>query len=728
MAGTSALRKVGGPRLAAGGRAVALAVVLGLGSIGAAVALSGAPAGASTAKPGATTPSTPTGAPTNTTPLSPNVRPSLAGPGPSNVFVTNEGTDTATGYATSASGNSAPSYGVGGTATSPFHAEAEVLDTSGDLWVANSQNDTIVEYLKSSLAQSGNPVPAIVLTSDSSNSIDGPSGLAFDSSGDLWVTNVGNNSVVEFTPSQLAASGNPTPNVTLTSNGSDSIDGPYGLVFDSSGDLWVANYNAAANSMVEFTSTQLAASGSPTPNVTLTMPANCGPNGAVFDASGNLWVPCYTTNQVVEIAKSSLGTTGTPAPAVTISATAGSLDEPEYAAFDSSGDLWVVNAGNSTVVEYKADHITSSGSPAPDVTLSAAGSGTPNASLDVPYDLAFDSSGNLWVVNEGSLTISAFSPSQYAASGSPTPAIQITPAYGLDSPQLEAFDSSGNLWIANPGSSSVVAFTPAQLASGAARPAIALTLPLGAYPEGLAFDSSGDLWVSDAANNSLYEFTPSELSSSGTPTPKVTITSDASHSLDGPAGLAFDGSGDLWVANEGNNTLVEYTPSQLAASGSPTPTATISANGSHSLDVPVGVAFDSSGDLWVSNAANSSLVEYTATQLGDGTGGPTPNVTLTSDASASLDSPMGLAFDGSGNLWVANQANDSLVEFTSSQLSATGSPTPTDTVAGSATLLDDPVGVAIPPSSERAAQTGYWEVAADGGIFSFGVPFHGSMG
>jgi hypothetical protein len=80
--------------------------------------------------------------------------------------------------------------------------------------------------------------------------------------------------VVELTKAQLAASGSPAPGVSIGSTKSGaagSLYGPYSLAFDSSGDLWVENFNN--NTTVEFGRDQLSASGSPTPLRTIAGPA-----------------------------------------------------------------------------------------------------------------------------------------------------------------------------------------------------------------------------------------------------------------------------------------------------------------------------------------------------------------------------------------------------------------------------------------------------------------------
>ena len=106
--------------------------------------------------------------------------------------------------------------------------------------------------------------------------------------------------------------------------------------------------------------------------------------------------------------------------------------------------------------------------------------------------------------------------------------------------------------------------------------------------------------------------------------------------------IAFDATGRLWVANGNNsqNTVVAFSPSQLAATGSPTPAVTLSASAG-SLANPTGLAFDASGNLWVANTTAPSIVEFSASQIVS-SGAPTPNTIITG---SSLSEPFGIAFD-----------------------------------------------------------------------------------
>jgi sugar lactone lactonase YvrE len=301
-------------------------------------------------------------------------------------------------------------------------------------------------------------------------------------------------------------------------------------------------------------------------------------------------------------------------------------------------------------------------------------------------------SGGLWVANFRSSTgtVLQYQAGQLASTTSAPPAIAI--ADGGSNAGV-AFDASGNLWLTAFPSDAVVEYSASQLSSSkAAAGTVVLGSTVGSlsHPAGLAFDASGNLWVANDSNNTIVEFTTNQITSSGSPTPAVTIGGSA---LQAPWGLAFDASGHLWVANALGNTLVEFTPGQLGASGSPTPAVTLSAT-ANSLVGPLFIAFDPSGNLWVANdnTFQNTVVEFSAGQL-TATGSPTPAVTL-SGGSGSLAIPIGLAFDASGNLWTANFAG-SVVEFTPGQLATSGSPTPHVIVTGSS--LDLPFGLAFDP-------------------------------
>lgn len=302
-------------------------------------------------------------------------------------------------------------------------------------------------------------------------------------------------------------------------------------------------------------------------------------------------------------------------------------------------------------------------------------------------------SGGLWTASLGASGIIAeLSSAQLAAGASGAATIAI----GTGAARLSgiAFDANGNMWITKFDDDSIIEFPAAQLGvSGSPSPGVVLSGSAFDEPTGIAFDKNGNLWVPSFGHNTVAEFTASQLTASGTPTPAVVISAVAGSLLE-PAGIAFDASGNMWVASV--DALVEYTPSQLTASGSPTPAITIGDDGSSSLNSPLGLAIDAAGDIWVANGDNLpfSVVKFSASQL-TASGTPVPAVILTPSGS-SIDEPTGIAFDASGNLWVANLAGASpLVEFAASQLVSSGTPVPTITVTSSS--LVNPWGLAFNP-------------------------------
>ncbi|HYH96351.1 hypothetical protein [Hyalangium sp.] len=290
-----------------------------------------------------------------------------------------------------------------------------------------------------------------------------------------------------------------------------------------------------------------------------------------------------------------------------------------YAPIPSSGKLWTSNGSGGTepLLGYAADLLSTSGTPPATVAAKTGGS----------EGSAFDREGNLWVV--GGTTAD--------------PPVLRIPAASLGTSGTKAADITLN--------------------DG----------PLeGGFPRAraLAFDASGNLWVSVAFNDKIVRYTREQLTTGGSPTPTVEITG-----LDGPLGLAFDPAGNLWVAFSGDDRVARYDASRLTASSTAAPDLLIEGTTPPpvigTLRGPAGLAFDSAGNLWVN--FNGTLARLTpADQQGSGTVTLTPSVMVGLAVTAL---PEGIVFDEAGNLWLALRQGE-FGRLGASQLTSSGDKTP----------------------------------------------------
>jgi sugar lactone lactonase YvrE len=147
-------------------------------------------------------------------------------------------------------------------------------------------------------------------------------------------------------------------------------------------------------------------------------------------------------------------------------------------------------------------------------------------------------------------------------------------------------------------------------------------------PHGLAFDSTGNLFVANPGSNTISKFNTSG----------VFVSSISNSNLSGSNGLAIDLQDNLYVSNN-TNVLTKF-----------------DANGNHlanisgNLDNPSGVAIDSSGNIFVANYGSN----------GNGTSVSKFNSSGNFVASVNtfVKGPWGLAIDDSGNLFVANNSSE----------------------------------------------------------------------
>ena len=144
--------------------------------------------------------------------------------------------------------------------------------------------------------------------------------------------------------------------------------------------------------------------------------------------------------------------------------------------------------------------------------------------------------------------------------------------------------------------------------------------------------------------------------------------------VNSPYGLAFDSSGNLWVVDESNNRVLEYKApfsTYEAANlviGQSSFTTNAFGTTSTGLTAPESLAFDSSGNLWVTDTSNNRILEFKAPlSTGEAASLVIGQSNFTGSATAAtatgLDGPYGLAFDSSGNLWVADLLNERVLEY-----------------------------------------------------------------
>ena len=188
--------------------------------------------------------------------------------------------------------------------------------------------------------------------------------------------------------------------------------------------------------------------------------------------------------------------------------------------------------------------------------------------------------------------------------------------------------------------------------------------------------------------------------------------------FNGPLGIAFDAQATCGWTNNGGATIVEIAAAVLNAAAGMTPVA--SAHGAEQRDqFPAASPRSTTRGAFCLIAAatcgsptNSSrvsgcsgtVVEFTAAAIaGGGVITPAPNrgdtVKPRLGGLHRLCDPNGITMNKAGNIVVANAAGNSLAEYTASQITSSGNPTPHTFVVGLATLLNGPAGLTYGPVS-----------------------------
>jgi len=662
-----------------------------------------------------------------------------------------------------------PSYSTHTTGlTAP---QSMAVDSSGNLYVLDAGNNRVLRFPKP-FSQTANILPDFVIgqsgfTTDAPNqgglsasslSLTGsatPSSIVFDSAGNLWVADGGNNRILRFNVSLLGAQATSGPvadivlgqaNFVTNSQGTvapaltslSQIQSPAGIAFDSTGRLFVSEAVSGRTGRVlvwfpPFSTGELATrmlgvdQSTPPPPATsqyqFQSPYSLFAVGNQIGVSDTLNsrlllfppVEQWNLNNFFQAAIAVIGQTsfsGSTANQASSSgpapSSASTLAEPVGAFFFNSS-LYVADAGNSRVLVLPQ---SGSGFGAATGVLGQLQFTLNSPNLIEGREFDFSAGGDAGIAIDfssavphlyisdtynnrilGFYDLRNIQPGQYAdiVIGQPDflhglgnyPNNQPT-SNNLSVPTGLAVDANGNLYVADSGNGRVLRFpspfatfqpgTPMAVTESAdlllgqisftSKITDATSQTMGA-PYGLVLDANNGLLVSDLFNNRVLFFpgTPQTFTSSqpasivfGQPDMISSSPGSGLNQMSGPHHIAVDTDDRLYVADTNNGRVLIFNRAPAAGNG-----AYAAVTLTSGLKAPRGVDVNpASGDIWVADPAtgtNGAAVRYPSFNNLIGSGTYTPNATLNDFA------PLAVAEDAWGNVFLADDANRVLIYY-----------------------------------------------------------------
>ncbi len=551
------------------------------------------------------------------------------------------------------------------------------LDPAGNLYIADQGNARIRRVNRAgiitTIAGTGTPVTSGDTGPALEAGICFPWALAFDRAGNLYVSDSHDNLVRRIDPSGhiitvagggLAAASEREGEKALGDGGDAgraTLNTPRGLAVDDDGNLYIADRQ---NNRVR----RVDHSGTISTLARLELP-----NALALDGQGNLFVSGNSTIHKVDLrtgvvslyAGSVRGFDGDHHPALQ---TRFGFHSPAGLTFDGDGNLLAVDSANGRVrrIDARSGVVTTVAG-----GRSSEGPAGVSTGLLAPVGVALDRSGNLYISesnghrilemdSHGNLrTVAGTGINGYAGDGGPATSAT------LNFPFDVAVSASGDIYIGDEGNSAIRKVSP----SGR------ITTPVhnSAYViDALALDESGNVYFSDVARCVVRK-----LDALGRVTVVAGIENSCGFAGDGgpatsahlnnPLGIATDASGHLYIADYGNNRVRRVdirrgTIRTVAGNGACRPGGSKKAL-SASVCRPRGLALDEEGNLFIADAHRVREVRRNGkirTVAGSSMPWESPPL-----AGAGRISPMAVAVDAHGNLYISDPASGRVLKIPS---------------------------------------------------------------
>jgi secreted PhoX family phosphatase len=228
-------------------------------------------------------------------------------------------------------------------------------------------------------------------------------------------------------------------------------------------------------------------------------------------------------------------------------------------------------------------------------------------------------------------------------------------------PILPAISSNGTIWVADMGNYRVEEFSSAGIYESQFGSNGSSNGQFGSTIQGIAIDASGNIWVTDYNNNRVEEFSSTGIYESQLGCTSGACSAGSSNGqFNSPWGITIDASGNIWVADQINNRVQEFSAtgtyeSQFGSYGSST----------GQFSYPANIAIDASGNIWVVDEGNNRVEEFSSTGTYKSQLGCTSGACSSGSSNGQFYYPSGIAIDASGNIWVGDTLNNRVEEFSS---------------------------------------------------------------
>jgi sugar lactone lactonase YvrE len=470
--------------------------------------------------------------------------------------------------------------------------------------------------------------------------LNSPFGVAVDKNGNIYIADMQNNRVRKLSPSGI-----------ITTVAGDSIQG-----FNGDGGPG--------------TSAELSA-----------------PSDIAVDASGNIYISDQANNRIRKLNSSGIISTiaGTGAAGFngdTIAAVNAELNAPAALVFDTAGDLFIADSQNQRIRKINAAGIITTVAGNGQVGWSGNGGLATNARLGIPTGIALDKAGNLYIAESGNLIVRKVNTtgiiSAFAGSGVPGFSGDGGQAVSAEFYRIQnlAIDSAGNLLIADYGNyrirkvntSGIISTfagtgTPGYSGDGGLANAAQLNGLIG-----LAADNNGNVYLSDNADNRIRKIDLSGKISTIAGNGVLIYSGDGGPAtaaqLNSPWDVAVNNSGDLYIADSGNNRIRKVNSSGVIQTVAGNGIAGFSGDGglatSAKFNNPRSIACNRNGNLYINDISNNRIRKVDqagviSTVAGNGTAGFSGDGGQAT--AAQLDFPYGIALDSIGNIYIADNGN-----------------------------------------------------------------------